>query len=226
MVKEVVVLSLGGSLVSTAGGIDAGFLGEFRDFVLKGCERRRFIIVVGGGKVARDYQAAEKITKLGDGEKDWIGIYATWLNAELVRALFGKQAHKKIGSDPDEKLDFKEDILVAGGWEPGFSTDYDSVLWAKRFGAKRLVNMSDVDYVYDKDPKKHSDSKPIEKISWKEFRKIVGNEWKPGSRLPFDPVAAREAERLGMKVMVLNGRDLGNVGKCIDGKSFKGTVVS
>ena len=116
MDKEIVVLSLGGSLVSTKGGIDAGFLKRFGELIASYCNDKRFVIVVGGGKAARDYvQAAEKITNLENSEKDWIGIYATWLNAALVKSAFGERAHGKIGSDPHERLDFREGILVAGG---------------------------------------------------------------------------------------------------------------
>ena len=85
--------------------------------------------------------------------------------------------------------------------------------------------MSNIDYVYDKDPKKSSDAKPIEIISWKEFRKMVGSKWTAGLNAPFDPIAAKEAEKLGLKVNII-GKNLRNLESCIKGKEFKGTIIS
>lgn len=227
MEKQTVVISLGGSLVSTKEGIDSGFLEDFRDLLLSYTGQRRFVVVAGGGRVAREYvKAASNSGKPDDDEKDWIGIYATWLNAALVRAAFGNKAHQKVASDPTEKIDFRRDVLVAGGWKPGFSTDYDAVLWAARFGADTVINASDIDYVYDRDPGKFRDAKPQENLSWDRLLSITGTKWIPSSRLPFDPVAAKKAKEKGVRAAVLNGRDLGNLGKCIEGKGFNGTSIS
>ena len=65
--------------------------------------------------------------------------------------------------------------------------------------------------VYDKDPKKYPEAKPFDKMSWSELRAIVGDKWTPGANVPFDPIAAKEAEKSGLKVVMLNGRDLDNL---------------
>ena len=62
---------------------------------------------------------------------DWIGIYATHLNAQLVRLAFGEMAHAEINTDPTKRMNWKSNVLIAGGWMPGRSTDYDAILLAK-----------------------------------------------------------------------------------------------
>ncbi len=115
-------------------------------------------------------------------------------------------------------------MLIASGWLPGCSTDYDAVLLAKNLGVKELVNMSNVSYVYDKDPRKHKDAKKIEKIKWKDYLKLVGDKWKAGMNVPFDPVAAKEAQKSGIKVMIISG-DLKNFENLLGGRKFKGTLI-
>ena len=224
---KTVVISLGGSII-VPDKIDVEFLKDFKkvitDFVKKG---NKAIIVCGGGKTARLYQnAASKISSLRIDDVDWMGIHATRLNAQLVKTLFLGIVNEKIIHNPNDKVDFKEKVLIAAGWKPGWSTDYDAVLLAKNFNVETVINMSNVTYVYDKDPNGSDDARPIKDISWKNFRKIVGDKWDPGLNTPFDPVAAREAEKLGLKVIILKGTDLNNFKNFLDKKEFKGTVIS
>ena len=86
--------------------------------------------------------------------------------------------------------------------------------------------MTNIDRVYTKDPKKYPDAKPINTISWKEYRDIAGDTWTPGLNLPFDPIASKLAESLGLTVKILNGKDLQNLGHALDGKPFVGTTIS
>lgn len=115
--------------------------------------------------------------------------------------------------------------MIAAGWRPGFSTDYDAVVLGKYFEAKQIVNLSNIDYVCDKDPRKFPDAKVIKDISWKEFRKIVGDKWDPGLSAPFDPIASKLADEAGIEVAILNGRKLKNLENYFDDKKFKGTVI-
>jgi uridylate kinase len=223
MIKIPTVISLGGSLV-VPGEIDVNFLIEFKRLILKKVNLgEKFILVVGGGKTARKYITALKsVSKVGNKDLDWMGIQASWINAKLVQLNFGKNAYPEIISDPNKKVDFKESILVAGGWKPGRSTDDCAVRLAKTYGAKIIINLSNIDYVYNKDPKKYKDAKKIELISWKEFRKITGNKWIPGKNLPFDPTAAKTAQENKVKVIITNFKNLNGI---LSNRSFKGTVV-
>lgn len=225
--EEFIVISVGGSLIAPE-EVDVNFLKKFRETILEFSKNKKFIIVCGGGKICRKYQeAARKIVKLGNEEADWIGIYATWLNALLVKTLFREIAFPEIIKNPNDKIKLKkkEKIVVAGGWKPGRSTDYDAVLLAKNFCVKKIINLTNVDYVYDKDPKKFEDARPIKEISWDNFIKLLPQRWKPGMSTPFDPVAARLAKKLKIEVAIINGKKIDNLEKYLKGEKFVGTLI-
>ena len=184
------------------------------------------MIICGGGKICRNYQEAAKATSVIPKEDlDWIGIRATRLNAELVRSSFGDDAHKKVIHDPHEEIDGSGRIVIGAGFEPGSSTDLRAVQLAKRFGASRVINMSNIDYVYSADPKKDPHAERMESVSWPAFRKLVGNEWDPGLNMPFDPIASREAEAVGLEVVII-GNDMENFERLLNGEKFRGTTIS
>ena len=226
MEKEVIVISLGGSMV-VPDEIDSEFVSEFRKVALGLIDKYRLIIVCGGGKTARKYiEAAKSITDVNADELDWVGIKATHINAELVKAVFdGSLVEDKVVYDPSQKIEFNKDILIGAGWKPGFSTDFDAVLLAEQFNAKKLVNLSNIEYVYDKDPRKFEDAKKIEEMTWTELVEIVGDEWKPGLNAPFDPVATKKARELNLTVAMIKGNDLNSMMSFIDGEEFKGTLI-
>lgn len=226
--KNPTIISLGGSLV-VPDGIDADFVRDFRALILaRVTNGESFIIIVGGGKTARRYQAgAGEIGIRGQDELDWIGIYATRLNAMLLRSAFGDKAHCDIITDPSILPNVEKPIAIGAGWKPGWSTDFDSVEMATTVRAKRIVNLSNIDYVYTKDPKKFPDAEKIEKIDWAVFRRdILPPEWKPGVNAPFDPIAAKRAEELQLEVAIMNGKPLENLKNYLDGKKFMGTIIS
>jgi len=225
--KERIVVSVGGSLI-VPDGIDTDFLKRFKALILEKVQRGfTFTIITGGGKTARRYQdAAQAVTPLSPQDLDWIGIHSTRLNGQLLRNIFVGYAHPQVIKNPTIDVESEEPITIAAGWQPGFSTDYDAVLIAKNLGATRLVNLSNIDYVYDKDPKRYPDAKKIEKVSWAEFRRIIPDHWDPGLSSPFDPVAAKEAETLGLEVAIMNGAKLEEFSNYLDGKPFAGTIIS
>jgi len=224
---KTIVISLGGSII-IPDKIDVEFLKDFKkiiiDFVEKG---NKAIIVCGGGKTCRLYQeAAAKVSNVRNDDLDWIGIHTIRLNAQLVKTLFLGDVHEVVIHNPNDKVNFKEKVLIAAGWKPGWSSDYDAVLLAKNFNVKTVINMSDISYVYDKEPKNNHDARPIKEMSWKKLRKLVGNKWNPGLNVPFGPIAAREAEKLGLEVVIIKGNDLNNLKKFLDEKEFNGTIIS
>jgi uridylate kinase len=223
------VISLGGSLVAP-NSVDTAYLAEFRTLVrgyLAQDARRRLILVIGGGGPARSYQAAyRKIAEKPEADaQDWIGIAATRLNGELVRSLFSGECRDELVSDPREAV-FTGRILVAAGWKPGFSSDYDAVFLAEKFGSDTVVNLSNISKVYTADPKTDPLARPLDRLSWEDFRGIVGDEWTPGKNAPFDPVAARKAAELKMKVIVAAGKDLASLEAILTDKPFTGTIIA
>ncbi len=226
--KKSIVISLGGSLIVPKAGIDFVFLKKFKKLI-ESCAKDgyKFIIVCGGGTTAREYiKMARKVVKLSNEEADWLGITATRLNAHLVRTIFGRAAHPEIVSNPTQKINFTEAVLVGAGWKPGFSTDYDAVLLAKTYGAKTVINLTNIDYLYDKNPNEYPDATKIKQIDWAGFRKIVGDKWTPGANTPFDPVATRAAQKLGLKLILANGKKIANLANIINGKKFIGSIVN
>lgn len=226
----VTVMSLGGSIVAPASGIDAGFLGGLRsafERYLEEDESRRLILVVGGGALARAYQGAAKTVApdVDDSALDWVGIWATRVNAQLVRAIFHRLCGDDLVMDPTAPGAFTGRVLVAGGWKPGFSTDNVAVHLAKAYGATRVVNLSNIEKVYTADPKVDSTATPIDRISWADYRRLIGSRWEPGKNSPFDPVASETAERLGLTVTNASGTDIPNLESLLRGENFVGTTI-
>ncbi len=226
MEKKPIIISVGGSLIIPA-AVDSDFLKKFRELLLRHIqEGERFVIIAGGGKTARIYQEGLRNTiESSSTLLDWVGIYATHLNARLMHLLFSEVAYPSVIEDPTQPIEFTQKVLIAAGWKPGCSTDHDAVLLAKNLGAKKLINLSNIDYVYDKDPNKYPDAKKIEDVSWAEFRKIIPEKWDPGLNAPFDPVASKEAEALGLEVFIMNGKNLDNLDSAFRDKAFLGTRI-
>lgn len=224
--SDMIVLSLGGSLIYPK-EIDVAYLKEFRTLILAAVKKgKRFGIVTGGGFIAREYiKKANEVMPLQPIQNDIIGIAGTRANGQLLRELFGTLAYEEVIIDYSKKINTALPIVIGAGWLPECSTDKDAVLMAKMFDTKTVINMTNVDYVYDKDPREFSDAKPIKKTTWKEFKAIIGGKWKAGMNLPFDPVAAALAEKEKMKVIVLNGKNLKNLENYLAGKEFVGTVL-
>ncbi len=224
-----IILSVGGSLVVPNGGIDTDFLTKLnkviREEVIKG---KRFFLVIGGGRVMRNYRDAAKtvIGNVSNEDLDWLAIHVTRVNAHLLRTIFQDIATPRIIENYDKKLrNWKEPVVVGAGWKPGWSTDFDAVKLAQDYGAQVIINLSNIDWVYDKDPNKYKDAKPIKRITWDEMQKLVGDKWTPGLNSPFDPIATKLAKKLGLTVIVTNGHDFDNLKKILEGEAFKGTVI-
>lgn len=224
MKKEIIIISVGGSLVFPK-EIDLNFLKNFRNLILKYLSKKKFFIYIGGGKIARIYQNA--LTKFNKKNKDLdqIGIFLTRINAFLVQKILGKHCYHKIITDPTKKIKTKKDIIICAGWKPGWSTDYDTVLLAKTYKIKTIINLTNIDYVYDKDPKKFPNAKPFKILNWQKYRELFCQRWLPGLSTPFDPLAAKLAQKLKIKVVIINGKKLKRLENFLNKKQFIGTVI-
>ncbi len=228
------VLSVGGSIIVPEKP-DTEFLGKFVAMCtawLDADKSRRLILVAGGGAPARVYQngykeVCEKTGAAFDANSaDWIGIMATRINAQLVKACFGDYCKNDVVYNPTaDDVKFDGQVLVASGWKPGFSTDTDAVYLGEKFDAKTIVNLSNIEKVYTDDPRKNPDAKPLDTISWADFRKMVGDEWTPGKNCPFDPIASKKAEANGMKVICAGGKNIPNIEAILNDKEYIGTTI-
>ncbi len=229
--REKYIISVGGSLIVPHDGINTAFLASLNNFIrdrLTEDPNRQFFLVSGGGMTTRHYQQAARdvIGKdLSPDDLDWLGIHATRLNAHLLRTIFRDIAHLSIIEHYDIIRKATESVVVASGWKPGWSTDYCSVLLSEDYDVPTVMNVSKITQVYDKDPKTFPDASTINHLNWSDFRKLVGNEWTPGMNAPFDPIAAKKAEELGTKVVVMNGNDFPNIVSYFQNKPFIGTVI-
>lgn len=228
--KETFILKLGGSLIYPNGGLDTDYIKKFYEFVRQQVaeNNRRFFIIIGGGLLSRHYRdAGAKITghELTSDDLDWLGIHATRLNAHLFRTIFRDLAHPVIIDHYDHILKPQEPIIIASGWKPGWSTDYDSVILAEDYNVGKIIKISNVSHIFDKDPNKYPDARAYEKISWEEYRRMFEEKWVPGTHSPFDPVAAKMAANLKLKIYYVDGKDFINVEKAIKGDKFEGTII-
>lgn len=229
--RERIVISVGGSLIVPNGGLDTKFLTKLNAFVrnqLAQNPRRQFFLVIGGGATARHYRDAGREVvghELAIEDLDWLGIHATRLNAHLIRTIFQDIAHPHIIEHYEIIRKASEPIVVASGWKPGWSTDYCAALLCEDYDVNTVINLSNISKLYDKDPNQFQDAQPISEISWEGFRELVGDEWTPGMHAPFDPIAAKKAQELGIKVVILSGSDFENVEHYLNAKEFVGTVI-
>jgi uridylate kinase len=227
MEKETIIISLGGSLI-IPNDIDIDFLKDFKELIVSQIKiGKKFVIVTGGGKICRKYQeVAKEISNPSSDDLDWIGIASLRLNAQLLRVIFRDYTHPKIIKDPSLHIDLDVPLLVGSANEPGHSTDWDAVILAKNVNAKKVINLSNTDYVYDSDPSVNKNAKKIEKISWEEYRKLIPEEWNPGLSSPFDPIASKMAEEEGMEVVIMNGKPIDNLANYLNEEKFMGTIIS
>jgi uridylate kinase len=227
--SETIVMSVGGSLI-VPGAIDTTFLTNLKAFIDTQTTEygRRFIIIAGGGRTARNYQeAAAAVSDLNAEDLDWMGIHATRLNGHLLRTIFRDTAHRVMITNPDEVLDIPkgEKVIIASGYRPGSSTDLRAVQIAEKLGATKVINLSNIDYVYTADPRTNPAAIKIETITWPEFRALIPADWDPGLSSPFDPIAAKVAERDSIEVAIINGEHLEEVVKYLDHQPFTGTKI-
>jgi len=224
--KKNIIISVGGSLiVPTADKVNYNFLKKIITLISENNDKYRFILVTGGGKIARNYiDSAKKVRKISNNEADNLGIAATRLNANLLRILLKDKAYKEIIIDPSDNVKTNK-ILVAGGYKPGRSTDAMAIELAIKYKAKQVINLSNIDYVYDKDPSKYTDTKKIKNLTWQEFLNLFGTKWIPGKNTPFDPLAAYMAQKNKIEVSIINGNKLNNLSKYLNNFKYKGTEI-
>lgn len=225
--NKTIVISLGGSLVFPGDNIDVSYLKKFRQFILSLVRKKyRIIIVVGGGRINSKYnKAAKEVAKIKPVDLDWLGIKAANTNSELIRTILADYAYAEVVLNPHSRLKTKKPIVIGSAWKPGCSTDMRAVQFALNIKADKVINLTDVDYVYDRDPGRYKNAKPLRQVSWPQYKKMFGTKWTPRLSAPFDPIATRLACSKGIEVVILNGRKFGNLTRYLNNQSYKGTLI-
>ena len=220
------VIALGGS-VAFPKEIKTSYLRSFYLFLEEEINKgKKFIIVSGGGYIPRKYQeAAFEITNIPDEDKDWIGIHGTRLNAHFLRTVFRKWANPIVLDERQKVTKFgKYPLIIASGWEPGWSTDYVACRIAVDFGIKKIIVLGKPSHVYVTN-QVNQKNEPIENLKWADYMKIIPSNWMPGLHAPVDPVASRLAKAENLEAIVADGKDLKKKKKILEQKRFKGTVI-
>lgn len=225
------IVALGGSLLYGDHDVKT-WLGQLRQTIvhLEG-NGRKIGLVVGGGKPAREgIQIAEHL--LSDRFKlDEIGIAATRLNATILQTMLaeiGCNVANVVPTTTDEAAELFEsfNIVVMGGTKPGHTTDAVSVAFARDAGAAHVIIATNVSHVYSADPRKSDDAEPIETLTLHELQQITGKEaLGPGESAAVDPIAVNWAIDCGLRIGVLDGRDIRCIEDALEGRPFEGTLV-
>lgn len=210
------------------GEVNVSFLKKFKALILDEVKKgSKFLIIIGGGGVCRMYQkAAFEVSQAPTRERDWLGIEITKVNAMLLKSVFGKKAHPQLLDKRGKVKSFgKYSIIIGCGWEPGCSTDFDAIQAAIDFKQKLTISLGKPDYVYTANPDQDKSAKPIPKMTWAEYFKLIPSKWTPGFNSPVDPIAARLARKNKMKVILAGGADIANFKNILRNKPFKGTLI-
>lgn len=225
--NQTIVMSLGGSLIAPAEGDGVAFVKQFRALITRMVKGgTRFVIVTGGGAPARMYQERVRALGIKDNEiLDWAGIGASHSNARYIWSVLRDLAAPEIISNPLATKLPKGKVVIAGGHRPGNSSDLVAVQLARAYKATCAVNLSNVEYVYDKDPRQFPDAQRHLTLTWKQMQEIVGEKWTPGMHTPFDPIATKFARKHKISVAVLSGERLAELPGLVSGKAFHGTWI-
>ncbi len=229
MKKKIIVLSLGGSLIIPEKGIDVKYLEEFKKIILKNAGMCKFIVVCGGGSIAREYIYALRESRMNETFQSFAGISATRMNARFMSYFFNQNQERGIPHKMRELKRYvkKFDIIFCGALEykPHQTSDSTSAQIAREFRTV-FINLTDVAGLHDKNPKKYKDAKFIPRISWKDFYKMANKEkFKPGQHFVLDQNASKIIMENKIPTYIL-GKNMKQLDNLLRGKKFKGTKIA
>jgi len=225
--KRVVVISLGGSQIFKEGKINVSFLNGFKKLVNKTSKKYSFVIVCGGGSVARTY--IDGLKKINSKEKfqNFAGISVTRTNARFMSYFFGFDTKGIPHVISDVKREIKNNSIVFCGaleYHPDQTSDATAAQIALELDGE-FINLTNVDGLYTSNPKTNKNAKFIPKISWKDFHKIASKiGFNPGQHFVLDKSASKIILKGNIKTFIL-GDKLSNLEKIFNGKKFRGTVI-
>lgn len=200
---------------------------QVKEVVDLGCEVG---IVIGGGNIWR-FRDNEHL-RLPRVTSDMMGMLATVMNALAFEAALNDlgceaRAMSALGCEAAlERYSAKKAkahlakgrvVIFAGGTgSPFFTTDSAAALRALEIGADVLLKATKVDFVYDKDPKKHADAVKYEELNFEEvLEKRLG---------VMDLTCAALCQDGGMPMVVFNLEVEGNILKVVRGEDI-GTQI-
>jgi uridylate kinase len=230
----IISLSLGGSLLTGKNSepyveLDPNIYCRYAETLKQlHSNGHEIIVVCGGGKPARYFiDLAKQLGGLPD-VQDLLGVKASHVNALLLMSALGDYADQTRIYQRGSDLNYakKGSILVGGGYRPGSSTDYRSVIFAVKIGADLIVNATDVSGVYDKNPKIHMDAIKLRELTFDRLERIIKENTRqaPGKYGLFDLKAVRLGKKAGIPIVFIDGRDTEEIKRAIEG-THSGSIV-
>ncbi len=219
-----VVVSVGGSIVvSDEPNID--YLKHLTALLNRLSQHFKLFVVVGGGKIARQYIALGRDLGLDEDRLDQLGIDVTRVNARAIAYLLGT-SNIEIPHTTDDVIRLKNPVVVMGGTDPKHSTDTVGAEIAEKTHAARFVNATNVDGIYDKDPNKFPDAKQLKEVSIDQLIAQYGTKWgSAGKNIFMDEPALAIIKRAKIPTFVVNGKRLDQLECAIRGQPFDGTRI-
>ncbi len=233
--KGKIVIKIGGSLLfSKDNEIDIEKIQQFCQIFTNVNHSGSHVIICGGGRIAREYINAVRAFHGNETFCDILGIEISRINSKLLISSFHDLSYPLVPKTLEELslalLHGK--IVVMGGIQPGQSTTSVALEVAEFIQAKELVILTDVDGIYNKDPKKFTDAKLMKNLSYVELQDIILNSSKnnqaaAGEYRIFDAVSLQILKRSNIKVLVMSGKDLKEFEKYLKGeKNITCTTIS
>jgi uridylate kinase len=221
-----VVLRIGGSVVASP--VDPKLISKYVN-VLRELKNRghEVVVVVGGGKLAREFIETARELELEEKDQDEIAISVSRIFAQLFLKKLGEMGCTTVPLTLNNAIEclHKKKIVVMGGLKPGMTTDTVAALLAERIDADLLVKATDQEGIYNKDPKKYEDAVKLDHLSFEDLSTVLAeNEHKAGIHQILDPEAVKILKRKQIKIFVFNGFKPDNVLSAIEGKHV-GTLI-
>ena len=222
-----IVIAIGGSILLKE--YDYQKFQEYSEILKSLSNEHELFVVVGGGKPARDYISVIRDLNGGEAQCDDIGIEVTRINAKLLLTALADYAYQRVPHNFQEALEFSASgkIIVMGGTEPAHSTDAVSAILAEYIHADKLINLTSVDGMYNKDPNKYEDAELIKEITASEMMEFIsGKDTKAGTYEFFDMTAIQMIKRSSIETVIANGYTPENLTKVINGEDIGTKIIN
>ena len=191
-------------------------------------EGHQVMVVCGGGNHARYFIEAAKQLDATRAIQDNLGIKSTHINALLFMAALGDTADQTRIYQRSSDLNHapSDKILVGGGYKPGSSTDYRAVIFAGKMNADLIINATDIDGVYTKNPNLHEDAEKLPELTCLRLEEIIKQNTRqaPGEYGLFDLKGVRLAKKLKIPLIIIDGTDPEEIIRAVKGTHSGSTI--
>ncbi|MFX0006673.1 MAG: UMP kinase [Promethearchaeota archaeon] len=220
------VIKIGGSLLFTENGVlDLTRIQKFCQMFKENNNSDTIVIICGGGMIAREYINAVRSFQENEALCDTFGIDLSRINSKLLIASLKDLAYPLVPKSIEElsmALLFNK-IIVMGGLQPGQSTTSVALEVAEFMNADELIILTDVEGIYDKDPKKFDDAKLLKNLTYRELQDIIfdssqDKQAAAGEYRIFDAVSLQILKRSNIKTVILSGKNLNEFEKYWNGE--------